>query len=188
MSNGVWTDNWRATKNLMMLGCIQPGLTTLKTAAGVTLTDTEPDHAYRTVSPFAAYTGADSQYTAFQGGANMIRLGTSDATPAASDYRITLSDSIREVSVGNESVSFDVPNGSATRAIDLIVENVGASAVTLREWGVYQRVMYITAHTANWTNHVVLVYRALLDSPLTLAPGETAALRLTLAVTLSDPL
>ena len=188
MANGVWTNNWRAMKNLMMLGCIQPGLTTLKTATGATLTDVNPDHAYRTLSPFASYTGADSAYTAFQGGANMIRLGTSDAAPAATDYKITLSGDIREVSIGNESVSCDLQSGSATRAVDLILENTGAQSVTLREWGVYQRMLYITAHTANWTSHVVLVYRALLDTPLTLAPGETAALRLTLAVTLSDPI
>ena len=181
MSNGVWTNNWRALKNTMLLGSFKPGLNTLTTTAGSTVAARSPDVPLRPISPMTAYAASPSY-----GYYNFLRVGTGSAPPAATDYALTEPDAISYLSAANDALVYDLGEGTAEKTVKLVVQNVGSAAVTLREWGILSRIGYGTA--SNTYAGDFLLYRGTFDSPVTLDTYQSATLTLTLTLTLSDPL
>lgn len=176
--NGVWTNNWRGLKNAMLLGNIMPGMDTLVTTSGGTIQESPPSLYLSSTSPFAAYSNGSSGYF------NYIRVGTSTTTPAVTDIGLAApASNISYLSIANEAITYDIPNGTATKTVKLIIQNVGSSSVTLNEWGVFTPIYRQTS-----ASDYFLVYRELFDSSITLQPYESATLTLTLTITLNDPL
>ncbi len=181
MSNGVWTNNWRALKNTMLLGSFMPGLNTLITTGNTVVTARPPDQPLRPISPMTAYQASPSYAYC-----NFIRLGIGTALPAATDYSLSPAPSVDYLSAANDALVYDVAAGTASKTVKLVVQNVGPAAVTLTEWGILNRVGYDTAYSLCTGD--LLLYRALFDSPVTLQPYQSATLTLTITLTLSDPL
>ena len=181
MSNGVWTNNWRALKNTMLLGSFKPGLNTLITTDNSVVGERPPDQPVRPISPLTAYAAyPDYAYH------NFIRVGTGSAAPAATDYRLTGMTAVSYLSAANNAPVYDVAAGTVSKTVVLTVQNNNATAVTLTEWGILNRVGYNSSYSI-YTGDILL-YRALLDSPVTLQPYQSATLTLTITLTLSDPL
>ena len=175
---GVWTNNWQAVKNTMLLGNIKQGLNTLKTVAGETVANTAATVIVRGVSPLAAYGSSVG---------NLLRVGTGSAAPAATDYSLSDPSAVTYLSTANEPLTYDVAAGTASKTVKLVVQNNAAASVTLREWGIWTSIQKYAGSSPTYENYV-LIYRALLDTPVTLAQYETATLTLTISLTLEDPI
>lgn len=173
-----WTNNWRGLKNTMLLGAIKPGMNTLVTTSGTTVLEQPPDYSVRPISPMTAYSVSSvSLY-------NQILVGTGSATPTASDFKLDApTTGISYLAIANEEIEYDVSNGTATKTVVMTVQNTTSSSITLREWGVFNRVSYSGTYTEN-----IMLYRALFATAVTLAAYESATLTLTLTLTLNDPL
>ena len=181
MSNGVWTDNWRALKNTLLLGNIKPGLNTLTTTYGSTTPAQSPDTPLRPLSPLGAY-AANPSYAWY----NYLRVGTGSAAPAATDYALTESNAISYLSAANDALVYDLAAGTAEKTVKLVVQNGSASSVTLTEWGVLTRIGSGTSMSSYYGDY--LLYRGTFDTAVTLDAWQSATLTLTLTLTLSDPL
>ena len=117
---------------------------------------------------------------------NMIRVGTGSDTPTAADYQLTTSGAINYLSVANEELVYNLDSGTATKTVKMSIQNNSANPVTLREWGILNRVGYDTSY--NLYTGDILLYRDLFASPVVLDAYESATLTLTLTLTLNDPL
>jgi len=183
--NGTWTNNWRALKNLYLLGNIEDGMDTLTSYSGSTLPDSLPNLLLRATTPMGAYSINASD------GYNTFRFGSSTQTPSASDYHVISQVDVTKLSVSNEALTYDKANGIATKTVKCVVQNQTQSPVTLAEWGVLCTIYHYYATGgggSTYTTDNVMVYRELFDSPVTLQPYESAVLNLTLTLTLNDPL
>lgn len=171
---GVWTLNWKATKNALLCGDWIENLSAIKTTNGtmiVSLSASVNNHD----SGIALWTALASLST------DNISLGSGSTAPAESDYALeTPLSGINMLSVVNEKPTWDTQTGTVSNTVKLTVQNVNATAVTVREWGIEFR------YTGYNLEHCLL-YRAVLDSPVTIQPNQSAMLTLTRSVTLTDP-
>ena len=176
MSTGVWTNNWRAVKNLMVLGSYQYGLTTMVNDAGTTIETqdgaTARKYAYSAMTAYSLNNGSGTAYP-------FIVFGSGSTTPTAADYTMGSTVGMSYVEQLNiYNVSLTVSGSTVTRVVKLVIRNRSDSAtVTITEWGIEEQV----------NSNVVLLYHELLDSPVTLQPNQSATLTLTLTMTLDDP-
>lgn len=177
MAIGTWTNNWRGIKNVMLLGHYKEGMTTIRPTSG-TIAETPADGYARAPSAFA------STRTDPLGDYTYIRVGGSSTTPTVNDTALNATiNSISYLSVANEAITYDTENGTATRVVKLSIYNNSASqTVTVAEWGLF------CFFNNNGNSYYVMLYHGLLDSPVTLAPYQSATLTLTLDLTLNDPL
>lgn len=177
-----WTNNWRGLKNAMLLGGFKPGLDTLVTTSGAIIAERPPDEPIRPISPMTSYAATPSY--AYQ---NFIRVGTGSTAPSSSDYKLDAQATyVDYLSLANEEVAYDVANGTATKTVVLTIQNTSSNSVTLREWGVFNRVGYSSSYSS-FTGDILL-YRDLFATAVTLGAYESATLTLTLTLTLNDPL
>lgn len=177
-----WTDNWRGLKNAMLLGAFKPGLDTLVTTSGTIVPERAPNSPIRPISPMTSYSSS-GDYAYY----NFIRVGTGSTPTSSSDYKLDAqANGINYLSLANEEIVYDVANGSATKTVVVTIQNSTANSITLREWGVINRVGYDSSYNA-FTGDILL-YRDLFASPVTLGAYESATLTLTLTLTLNDPL
>ena len=193
---GLWTNNWRGIKNLMLLGAVAPGLSTVVDANGTEITFyPTSDYGVVVLPPLNNHTlGAPGiQGKTYQAGAQVL-LGTGGAvSPAAGDYRLAAyPGSLAYLSIRNGGLTVNTAEGTARRSYTLTVQNQSSGAMTLTEWGlfvcpVYMRVGASGSSPVRITDYPVLVYHAALDTPLTLQSYEAATLTLTLELTLDDP-
>ena len=184
--NGVWTNNWRALKNLLLMGNVKAGMDTLITTYGNAIPTTVPDNPITAVSAFSAFsTNETLQY-------NTISVGTSTQTPTTADNRlITAASGISRLSISNDAITYDTESGTATKVVKLLIQNQSNSSITLNEWGVFQTIRYYyktSGGSTTFTQDTIMLYRELFDVPVTLASYESATLTLTLTLTLNDPL
>ena len=88
---GLWTNNWRGIKNLMLMGAVAPGLSTVVDANGTEISFyPTSDYGVVVLPPLNNHTlGAPGiQGKTYQAGAQVL-LGTGGAvSPAAGDYRL----------------------------------------------------------------------------------------------------
>ena len=176
--NGVWTNNWRGIKNAWLLGAIKYGLSTINSTSGV-VSDTSYLFTPDLYSPFGSFTWTPNGEAQRD---RWIRVGTSGTTPTVNDITIATSSNIAVLNTVDASATYDVDNGTASRTIKVTLQNTGSSSVTLREWGIFTKVTLRSSIVS------ALVYRELLDTPITLAALETAVLTLTLNIALNDPI
>lgn len=177
---GVWTNNWRAFRNIMLMGSHHNGLSTVVNTDGVTVADRFNENVTAT-SPLGVYSNDQSTTNS----AGSIRLGTGNTAPAASDYNLESSATINYLTCATTAPVYNDQDGTITRTVTISVQNQSGSPVTIREWGVYGAV-----RTAVYYSNLVataLLYREVLDSPVTLANYQTATVEVTLTLTLTDP-
>ena len=177
---GTWTKNWRAFRNIMLMGSHHNGLSTLRKPDGAAVNDLYSSLVYAS-SPLGTYSNETLQYSS----TNYVRVGTGDTAPAATDYNLAAAASISYLSCATGAPVYDDNLGTVTRTITLAVQNQNSASVTIKEWGIFG-----TLHTLGYANPPeasVLLYREVLDSPVTLAQYQAATLELTVNLTLTDP-
>ena len=197
---GLWTDNWRGVKNAVLLGAFYPGLSTVTDSMGSTVSHV-PDMGYcdTVLSPLAGHTtGSAASYNldtvaVHNGYGTYVLLGNGgNVDPSASDYTLGGVPLLRYLSVAAGDPSFDTVRGKCSRSYTVHVQNTGAAAVTLTEWGLFVSLSRENTGTGTSYRHFVgsypvLVYHATLPAALTLQPGASATVELTLELTLDDP-
>lgn len=179
MSGGIWLDNWRGLRNGYLLsGTYRDTLTQAF--------DTNGRHAACNVSYTAtpldlAYQGYSSSNTKRL----FVRFGQSDTTPSASDYNLgdPVTTGLSYISVSNGGIQIN--GDTASRTYRVTVQNTAAASVTLREFGLFVYCNYVSGESG-YSNYC-MIYREVLDTPVTLAQYETATITFTVSLTLGDP-
>lgn len=177
---GVWTNNWRAFRNIMLMGSHHNGLSTVVNTDGVTVADRFNENISAT-SPVGVYF-TDLSGTNSGGG---IRLGTGNTPPSATDYNLESSAPLNYLTCATTTPVYNDQDGTITRTVTISVQNQTGNPVTIREWGVYGTVRTVVYYSNAVTT--ALLYREVLDSPVTLANYQTATVEVTLTLTLTDP-
>ena len=176
---GTWTRNWRAVRNIMLMGSHHNGLSTFTNQQGITVADRYADHLSAT-TPLGIYTndsGSDQL--------NRIRLGTGNTAPAVSDYNLEQEANLSYLSCAVGAPVYDDNLGTVTRTITVSVQNTLSESVTIREWGIFGAIRNLARSSSAIAS--VLLYREVLDSPVTLGQYQAATLELTVSLTLTDP-
>lgn len=176
---GVWTNNWRAFRNIMLMGSHYNGFSTITKTDGTSLSNRFSDTVMAT-TPMGRY----STYYDDAGSTCTLRLGTGTAAPNATDYFLTSVANVSILSIVAADPTFDTATGTMTRVISLSVQNQTADSVTIQEWGIIGSIHTVTSYTSNLA--ACLLYHEVLDSGVTLAPLQAATLTLTMTLTLTD--
>ena len=179
---GVWTNNWKAVKNYFLLGGlvadIRSGWSSITKLDGSIVTT---GAGYPTIlSPVGRYGNVNDAANSYSNGPyNAIVFGSGSSTPAATDYCLGAkwTSNISRVSL-SQSESYDDATHTKTKTVTCTVQNTGSAAVTIREWGI---------ESAVYGSERFLLYRALLDTPVTLQQYESATFTCTISLRLTDP-
>lgn len=182
MSNGVWTNNWKAAKNLMLLNRVQVDMCTI-TASDGTVVQNQTTEA-RAGTPFGVYTNSElSSYEEC-----FLRLGRGTAIPAETDYKLGTnisSSNISYLSIFTSNPTWDSGTNTWTRTVTMTAQYIGSGSVTITEWGIFISIeTSVPLSGSSPTTSKALVYHELLDSPVTLQQYESATFILTLTLTL----
>ena len=169
---GVWTLNWKATKNALLCGDWIEDLSMLKTTNGNYCTSVSASTDRHNWTRYWSALG-------YLGDTRLIPLGSGSTAPAESDYALESPLSGYNVlSVVEEKPVWDTTTGVVSNTVKVTVQNRNAEAVTVQEWGIQHLIPEAG---------FFLFYRAVLDSPVTIQPNQSAMLTLTRSVTLTDP-
>lgn len=170
---GVWTLNWKATKNALLCGDWIEGLSMLKDTAGNYRTTVSASQSRHDFTQYWSALG-------YLGRTDCIPLGSGDTAPVESDYALeTPLSGYNVLSVVEEKPVWDTTTGVVSNTVKMTVQNRNAEAITVREWGIQR----VDGSLSFWS----LLYRAVLDSPVTIQPTQSAMLTLIRSVTLTDP-
>lgn len=183
MANGVWTNNWRAVRNIMLMGRHVIGLSTFTTLNGSTvqnINNLNGGYMATGLSPLASFYQTD--YFA----RNRIVLGTSSVVPTAADYNVGAAAANISYLSGANTSSESIEDATITTNFTLSVQYTGSGSITITEWGLVGSVMYGNTNLTSYYH--TLLYHELLDTPVTLSTYQSANLNLTLTMTLTDPL
>lgn len=180
---GVWNNNWKGMKNRMLIGgrVSRIGLDAIYDVDGNLISSISNAYGSGQWSPLNSLN--NSYLTS--GGATTVRFGTSDTTPSTSDIDLgsPWSSNITYVSVSNGSSS--VSGSTVSRTLKVTVQNTATATVTVREFGLFTAVTVNSSSST--TSRTVMMYRAVLDSPVDIAQYESATLTFTVSMTLADP-
>lgn len=176
---GAWTNNWRAFRNIMLMGCVKNGFSTVILQNGTTMADDTANNVSAT-SPLGLYNNELGNAT----GINAIRLGTGNTAPTAADYALEANAAVSYLSVITGTPTFDTSTGTMTRTVTLSVQNQSAENITIQEWGIFGTVRTLSYSSNN--RGTALLYREVLDTPVLLSPTQAATLTLTMTMTLTD--
>lgn len=108
-----------------------------------------------------------------------VRFGTSADTPSASDWNLgdPVTSGLTYVEVANSAKSYDAQTGLVTMTSTVAVMNSMAGSMTIKEWGLFG---YFSGTPSSGANtRVVLLYRGVLDQPITLEHNWTLQLTIT---------
>lgn len=174
-SSGVWTSNWEGIKNYLLCGFVRDGWSTIKDENG-NIAD-----GYSGATPMGDYQNLNYPTT----NAPVIIFGTGSTAPSVNDLGLAhkWTTNISRISLTNGSRIYDDTTHTATKTITTTVQNTGSNPVTITEWGIVGR-----AWRGTNNNFDVLMYRALLDTPVTLNQYESATLTVTITVQLTNPI
>lgn len=174
-STGVWTDNWSGVKNYMLCNFVRDGWSTIYGADGQLIT------VYEGALPLNDFTNGNTA----SGTSPALIFGTGNTALSSDQVALATkwTSNISRVTVTNGTISYDENTHTASRTIRATIQNTGSLAVTIREWG-------ISGRGRRGANNYpeVLLYRALLDEPVTLAQYESATLTVTISMQLTDPI
>lgn len=177
---GVWTNNWRAFRNIMVMGAHHNGLSTITNISGVTVAD-QSGHNITALSPMGVYNNEFASNNAL----NCIRVGTGSTAPAATDYNLEAPASVQYLSIATLDPVYNDSLGTMSRTIVLSVQNQGSNNISIREWGIFGAIRQVVYNPTTIAS--ALLYREVLDSPVVLAQYQTATIQVTVSLTLSDP-
>lgn len=122
-------------------------------------------------APFAD--DSKSVYTTLSSASYGFLFGTGNILPAFDDYKLS-GDIIPTVSIDSNIVTTNVTGAENTYTQRLTIRNTGDEEITIKEVG------RATNTYASATYNSILIERTVLDSSLTLAPGESGVIFLTL--------
>lgn len=176
---GVWTNNWRAFRNIMLMGSHYNGFSTITTVNGTSLSNRYSD-AFVAATPMGKYGISYTDSTA----PCTLRLGTGNAAPTAADYFLTSEANVSILSIVTTDPSYDTETRTMTRVFSLSVQNQTAVNITIQEWGIIGAIRVLGYSASNIAN--CLLYHEVLDNGVTLAPLQAATLTLTMTLTLTD--
>ena len=177
---GIWTNNWRAFRNIMVMGSHYNGFSTITNENGVTV-ENYYDPNLSATTPLGNYNNDDLYSNAM----NFIKLGTGNTAPTATDYNVTRPTGLSYLSCTMSAPVYDDNTATVTRSIAVAVQNTGSESVTIREWGLFGAVRTLVYGSGIIAR--ALLYREVLTTPVTLTQYQAATLTLTVSLTLSDP-
>ena len=183
MSGGIWLDNWRGLRNSALVGGGYSSASATNTQAY--------DYSGRTTFAGSAPLPTPLASSIYRGtgtssGSITVRFGQSDTTPTAADYN--LGDPVMSNLTYVSAVASDLTwsGSTASRTYTVTVQNTANAAVVFREYGIFAESWYRSSGTSNNIT-ACMVYREVLDTPVTLAQYETATITFTVSLTLGDP-
>ena len=176
---GIWTNNWRAFRNIMVMGSHYNGFSTVINENGVTVANSYNPNL-TTTTPLGDYTNDDGSNSF-----NFIKLGTGNTAPAATDYNVTQPTGLSYLSCTASAPVYDDNTATVTRSIAVAVQNTNSESITIREWGLFGTVRSLLFGSSVITH--ALLYREVLTTPVTLTQYQAATLMMTVSLTLSDP-
>ena len=195
---GVWTRNLDGFIRAKALGYAAPGYATVYDRDGNVVSSTAPGNMYSDGTLSATEIPALQVYTATGTPADNsvlsansrylgIRFGAGSTAPTVNDHALAsdITTSLNVVAVSNGT--YNLSNGVASRTIRITVQNQGSQSRTIAEWGIEGLLRYDTSSSGghNWYYRYILLYRDVLDTPVTLAQYESATFTVTLELTLA---
>lgn len=176
---GVWTNNWKGLINSAILGGFYREGTT-------TAYDYQGKAAYMTNGNISSPVPSRITNDGSPGSGSLsIRFGQSDTTPDVSQYSLG-DDATNNLTYINSSVisyNWDANTHTLTRSYRVTIQNKNAATITIREYGVYVGA-YLTSNNGGTR---VMLYREVLDEPVTLGQYESGTINISLSITIGDP-
>lgn len=175
--SGVYTNNWKGAKNLMLIGAFnnntngRTGTTDMYTLGGVRC------RPANIISPLSnIMVGINPSGTN-----NAVRFGTSDTAAAVTDINLgnPWSSGLSYINATAGALSWN--GDTVSRTYTVTIQNTAAATVTVREFGIFAYVYTGSSYTYS------LLYREVLDEPVTLTEYDSATLSFTISMELSEP-
>lgn len=194
MGTGVWTNNLKGLLRANAYGLAWPGIATITNTVGTVLQGDVPvgsggDGAYET-HIVGALTGLAfhlSRLGGFyrDGSRNLLlRFGSGTSAPAVTDVNLNQELSgLTRVAITNGTRTFNKETGVISRPVSITVQNPSTTPAVIREWGIFCGTTY-SYNSPNSETIMYMLYRELLDTPVTLNQYESAKLDLTVTLTL----
>lgn len=172
---GSWTNNWTGIKRIVATNKTAAGTVVL--TSGAQLTGEFNQHTTKPSMPMDDVFSSASTSTGYV----TLRIGgeQSVVTPSPSDYNIygPITSGINYVSVVNGTISYNPSTGIAEREDNVTIQNTGTGAKTVYEWGLFGSVPYRSGSTGYTAD--MLLYRGVLDTPVTLQQFESVTITFT---------
>lgn len=185
-NTGCWTKNWDGIKRIWA--------TKSKDAGSITFTDASTSEgAYTlsvpTLSPMSSIYNSSSGYS-WSLDQITLRLGgeESSSTPSETDYDIygPITSGLSYVNVGGWGPSYNAATGVCSRHWSVTIQNVGASDLTIYEWGLFAGIRYYSSSSQSAIKGALL-YRGKLSEAVTLRQYETITISFTIQMQLDVP-
>lgn len=165
---GVWTNNWNNMRRSMAAGIASTALGAVYNTSGQAISSANVFQSqYPVAGPMSPLYGSRGS----GGGVVGVPFGTSNTTPAVTDYSLgeAFTSGLSYVAYNNGTETYNASTGVATRTDYVTVQNTGAADKIVREWGIVGRL----------NGSDVLLYRAVLDEPITLPQYYSLKLTIT---------
>lgn len=193
MGTGVWTNNLKGLLRVNAYGLAWPGIATITNTAGTVLqSDIYFPYSDSTVEVHyvGALTGLAFSLGRSGNAANpnvrslLFRFGSGTSAPAMTDVNLNQElAGLTRVAITNGTRTFNKETGVISRPVSITVQNPSNTPAVIREWGIFSGVAH-SNNGANSEGSIYMLYRELLDTPVTLNQYESAKLDLTVTLTL----
>lgn len=190
MGTGVWTNNLKGLLRVNAYGLAWPGIATITNTAGTVLQSdisfpfsdsTAEVHHVGALTGLAFYPGRSGGTTTRS---LLFRFGSGTSAPAMTDVNLNQElAGLTRVAITNGTRTFNKETGVISRPVSITVQNPSATPAVIREWGIFSGVAH-SNNGANSEGSIYMLYRELLDTPVTLNQFESAKLDLTVTLTL----
>lgn len=182
-NTGCWTKNWDGIKRIWA--------TKNKAAGSIKFSDASTtEGAYTTTIPNVTPMSAIYGGSGFMLDTITLLLGgeESASTPSDTDYNIygPITSGITYVNVGGWGPSYNAATGVCSRHWSVTIQNVGASDLTIYEWGLFAGIRYYSSSSQS-ANKGALLYRGKLSEAVTLRQYETITISFTIQMQLDVP-
>lgn len=193
---GLWTKNLQGVQRASAIGFAEQGYATIINRNGQPITTQKATGSASPSSGFVGtylsqlYVSASSTYPGGYAGRTFygIIFGSGNTAPSVDDVDLvaTVEPTINSVVRGD----FQYSNGVASRTMQITIQNPNALPMTIAEWGLIglaasNNTSYYSSITSSNKAEHALLYRAVLDVPVTLQQFETATFTLTLQMTIA---
>lgn len=194
MGTGVWTNNLKGLLRVNAYGLAWPGIATITNTAGTVrqsdvsistnTTGYYEGHIVGALTGLAFYLHRTCAFTRDGTRSLFLRFGSGTSAPAATDVNLNQELSgLTRVAITNGTRTFNKETGVISRPVSITVQNPSTTPAVIREWGIFTGITHSGAG-ADSEDVTYLLYRELLDTPVTLNQFESAKLELTVTLTL----
>lgn len=129
-------------------------------------------------------TKSDPQFSLSYNNYGAILIGSGGTTATEDDYCLESLISAGLAGSVVKTYSLDTTNNKVTLVLDVTINNVSGSDITIREIGMIGRLSSTTVQNASTGSNVtqyMLIDRTVLDSPVTIAAGDSEVIRYTIS-------